>query len=110
MPRFGLAWDPDGTATWAIRTGYAIFYDTLAKGVGGPLRVATQSAPWVTMRQLTGNNINFELPLGTPDFTTGVFTTPTNLFTIDCNLRPPYAQDWNFSVQRKLGQKVLELR
>ncbi|MEQ1884905.1 MAG: carboxypeptidase regulatory-like domain-containing protein, partial [Bryobacteraceae bacterium] len=51
MPRLGIAIDPDGTGAWAIRAGYAIFYDTIANGVGGPLRLATQSAPWVTMRQ-----------------------------------------------------------
>ena len=110
MPRVGIAWDPDGSGKWAIRTGYAIFYDTIANGVGGPLRVATQSAPWVTMRQVTGNNINFIQPLGTSAFTTGVFTNPTNLFTIGRDLRPPYAQDWNLSIQRKLGQQVLEVR
>ncbi len=110
MPRVGIAWDPDGMGKWAIRTGYAIFYDTIANGVGGPLRVATQSAPWVTMRQVTGNNVNFVQPLGTSTFTTGVFTNPTNLFTIGSDLRPPYAQDWNLSIQRKLGRELLEVR
>jgi len=110
VPRIGLAWDPDGSGKWAIRSGYAIFYDTIANGVGGPLRVATQSAPWVTMRQVTGNNIGFVQPLGTSSFTTGVFTSPTNLFTIGRDLKPPYAQDWNLSIQRKLGQEVLEVR
>jgi hypothetical protein len=110
MPRIGFAWDPDGAGNWAIRSGYSIFYDTVANGVGGPLRVATQSAPWVTMRQVTGNNVNFAQPLGTSAFTTGVFTTPTNLFTIGNDLRPPYAQDWNLSIQRKLGQQLLDLR
>ncbi len=110
MPRVGMAWDPDGTGKWAIRTCYSIFYDTIANGVGGPLRVATQSAPWVTMRQVTGNNVNFAQPLGTSTFTTGVFTNPTNLFTIGNDLRPPYAQDWNLSIQRRLGRQVLDLR
>ncbi len=110
MPRIGMAWDPDGTGRWALRTGYAIFYDTLVNGVGGPLRVATQSAPWVTMRQASGNNVNFAQPLGTSSFTTGVFTSPTNVFTIGRDLRPPYAQDWNFSIQRRLGQQLLEAR
>ncbi|MEQ1887123.1 MAG: hypothetical protein ABL967_18825, partial [Bryobacteraceae bacterium] len=50
------------------------------------------------------------LPLGTSAFTSGVYTSPTNLFTIDSNLRPPYAQDWNFSVERRLGQQVVEVR
>lgn len=110
MPRIGVAWDPDGTGKWAIRTGYAIFYDTIANGVGGPLRVATQSAPWVTMRQVTGNSVNFVQPLGTSTFTSGVFTRPLNLFTIGRDLRPPYALDWNLSISRTLGKQVLEVR
>lgn len=110
MPRIGVAWDPDGSGRWAIRSGFAIFYDTLANGVGGPLRVATQSAPWVTMRQVTGNAVNLGLPLGTSSFVSGVYTYPQNLFTIASNLRPPYAQDWNFSVQRTLGAQAIEVR
>ena len=110
MPRIGLAWDPGGSGKWVIRTGYAIFYDTLVNGVGGPLRVATQSLPWVTIRQVTDNNINFDQPLGTPSFTTGVFTQPASLFTIATDLRPPYAQDWNLSIERTLGKDVIEVR
>jgi hypothetical protein len=93
-----------------VRAGYAIFYDTIANGVGGPLRVATQTAPWVTMRQVSGNNLHIYQPLGTAQFTTGVYTSPLNLFTIESNLRPAYAQDWNLSVQRHLGKNVIEAR
>ncbi len=112
MPRLGVAWDPDGKARTTVRAGYAIFYDTLANGVGGPLRVATQTLPWVIVRQVTGNTVNFGQPFGavTPSFAPGMFTQPMNLFTISNDLKPPYAQDWNLAIQRAWGEQTVELR
>lgn len=109
MPRIGLAWDVTGRGSTVLRAGYAIFYDALVNGVGGPLRVATQSLPWVTVRQVTGS-VNFQQPLGSGAITSGVFALPMSLFTIASDLRPPYAQDWNFAFQQTLGSQVLDLR
>jgi hypothetical protein len=112
MPRAGLAWDISGNGKTVLRSSYAIFYDTLANGVGGPLRVATQALPWAVIRQASGSNVNFSQPLGAQSglFQPGTFTLPANMFTIQNNLRPPYAQDWNIAIQQNLGSQVLELR
>lgn len=110
MPRVGVAYDPSGNGTMVIRAGFAMFYDLLLNGVGGPLRVATQSLPWVTIRQASGANVNFMSPLGANGFVASDFAQPMNLFTLDRGLRPPYAQDWNFSVERSFGADKVELR
>ncbi len=62
MPRIGPAWNPASDGKLTIRSGYAMFYDTLANGVGGPLRVTTQSLPWAVVRQASGANVNFAQP------------------------------------------------
>jgi len=110
MPRLGLAYDPSGAGTTVFRAGFAMFYDLLLNGVGGPLRAATQSLPWVTIRQATGASVNFASPLGPNGFVPSDFAQPMNIFTLDRNLRPPYAQDWNFSIERSLGEEKIELR
>jgi hypothetical protein len=110
MPRVGIAYDPSGDGQTVIRAGFAMFYDLLLNGVGGPLRVATQSLPWVTIRQASGANVSFSQPLGPGGFTTADFGQPMNIFTLESNLRPPYAQDWNLSIERNLGINKLDLR
>lgn len=53
-PRVGVAWGIGGPGAMVVRAGFGIFYDQLANGVGGPLRVATQSVPWIQVRTITG--------------------------------------------------------
>jgi hypothetical protein len=111
MPRLGLSWNPDGAARWVIRTGFGMFFDQLANGVGGPLRVATLSIPWVRPVSLTGGGFDYQNPYGPagqPFHTLG-FARPASTMTIENVLRPPYAQDWNFSLQRRLGSTNVEL-
>ena len=108
----GLAIDPGGDGKWSIRTSYAIFLDQLANGVGGPLRVASQTLPWTRTKQLSGASINFEKPIADPAaaFTGSVWPRPASTFTIENTLRPPYAQNWNLSIQRLWGGHSIEAR
>lgn len=111
MPRLGAAWNPDGKGEWSIRTGYGIFYDALANGVGGPLRVTTLSTPWVKPVSFTNGLFDFANPYGPggPPFGTVGFARPASTMTVENGLRPPYAQDWNVSVQRRLGSTNVSL-
>jgi hypothetical protein len=107
MPRVGLAWDPTGSGKISVRAAYGIFYDAFTNGVGGPLQAPLSALPWTQARQLAPP-IDFSNPWhGVNPFTPTSFPQPTTVLTIENGMRPPYAQNWNFSVQRALGRNFL---
>ncbi len=107
MPRIGLAWDPTGSGTTSIRAAYGMFYEGFTNGVGGPLQAPLSALPWTQARQLSPP-IQFSNPWnGASPFVPGSFPQPTTVLTIDSGMRPPYVQDWNFSVQRSFGGRYL---
>ena len=111
-PRVGFAWDPFRNSRTVIRSAYGIFYDELLNGVGMPFRATSSALPQTVVRTLTGyTKINYANPLGTVSspFTPGQFALPASTFTIDSNLRPPYAQDWNFTIDQSLGKQNLSV-
>lgn len=109
-PRVGAAWNVTSDGKTVLRTAYGIFYDALTNGVGGPLRIATQSIPWIKPRTLTGN-VDFAQPFaGQDDPFAANFPSPSSLFTIETNLRPPYSQQWNLVLQRSLAAWTIETR
>jgi hypothetical protein len=67
--------------------------------------------PWTQARQL-GPPINFTDPWqGQNPFTPNSFPQPTTVLTIENGMRPPYAQNWNFSIQHSFaGRYLLDVR
>jgi hypothetical protein len=111
-PRVGFAWDPFGNSRTVIRSAYGIFYDELLNGVGMPFRATSSALGQTVVRTLTGySKINYANPLGTVSnpFTPGQFALPASTFTIDSHLLPPYAQDWNFTIDQSLGKQNLSV-
>ena len=111
-PRIGFAWNPLGNSRTVIRSAYGIFYDELLNGVGMPFRATSSALGQTVVRTLTGyTKINYANPLGTVTnpFTPGQFALPASTFTIDRNLLPPYAQDWNFTIDQSLGNQNLSI-
>ena len=109
-PRVGVAWDPFRNSHTVLRSAYGIFFDGLLNGVGMPFRAASSALPQTVVRTLTGK-ITYANPLGAVSnpFTPGTFALPASTFTIDSNLRPPYAQDWNFTIDQTIGKQVLSV-
>jgi hypothetical protein len=110
MPRFGVAWDPTGSGRTTIRAGYGIFYDSFTNGVGGPLQAPVSALPWTQALQLPlSPGFNLANPYGAqgPPFANLSFPKPATVLTVDQLMRPPYAQNWNISIERVLGNNYL---
>ncbi len=108
MPRIGIAWDPTGDGTWSVRSSYGIFYDQFQNGSGTASQVAVSAIPWAQFNQYSGQGLNFQNPyqgrvIPAPE----TFVRPSTVFTIDHEAKPPYAQNWNLSVQRALFDRYL---
>jgi hypothetical protein len=118
-PRFGLAWDLDGGAT-VIRGGYGITYDFLylnpiVNGRFLPPFIVT--ATLTGAESFTGENSFARLVAGTAliqqqgQAASGRLD-PTLLNygsvnpAIDRNLRNPQVQQWNLSLERRLGSSI----
>lgn len=113
MPRIGLAWDPAGRGRMSIRASYGIFYDPFSNGSSMPMQAAISALPWLQAVQLGGPALNYTDPWrGTSGpFQPSFFPRPTTMLTEDAAARPPYAQNWNLSIQQALpSDTVLEVR
>ena len=107
MPRIGFAWDPTGSGRWSVRAAYGIFYDPFSNGINTAGTSAVSSTPWAQFDQYTGN-INFANPyLGHVTPVAGTFAHPTTMLAMDTTARPPYSQNWNFTIQRSFGNNYL---
>lgn len=102
-PRVGLAYDPAGDGKWLVSGAYGIFYEPYYNGQGGPLQDPISAPPYLQTPQ-AGFPVNFPDPFnGSDPFSGGKFSTPMTLLVLTPKLHLPYAQDWNFNVQRSFG-------
>lgn len=108
MPRVGLAWDPGGQGRMSVRASYGIFYDPFSNGTSMPMQAAISALPWLQAVQLGSPALNYSDPWrGTAGpFRPGYFPRPTTMLTEDASARPPYAQNWNFSIQHALPSEM----
>ena len=97
-PRVGLAWDPFGKGTTAIRTGYGIYHEQV---LNGPyLQNIGLNPPY--QETTTGSNTRLEAPGG------AVSGAPTvqSLRAIQTDFVTPYMQHWSLDVQQQLTSKT----
>ncbi|MBI1747453.1 MAG: carboxypeptidase regulatory-like domain-containing protein [Acidobacteria bacterium] len=120
-PIFGFAWDPLGDQKTAIRGGYRVSYNRL---VNWALNVVEQRQPGTSVLQRERPNSDGQVHQRAADVPESGFNlraplaidplVPDNRvespFVFDANLRTPYVQQWNLSIQRDLGHNtVLEI-
>jgi hypothetical protein len=110
-PRLAAAWDPRGDGLMTVRAAYGRFYDLphlfnfLGFALGPPLgnvvsvTNATLDNPWINT---PGGN---PLPITrSPDM---AFPQFGGYLTFPLDMKPPYSDQWNVSVQRQLGRAWL---
>jgi hypothetical protein len=105
-PRLGIAWVPDAGRKLVIRSGYGVYYDQSALAPSAGLYF---SPPYFNS-QLFITSAQFPLFLSNPFPSDYPLFIPNSAFTFQRNLRTPYMQQWNFSVQRQFGSSsILEV-
>ena len=109
-PRVGLAWDVNGNGTMSVRASYALAYDFLALKWRTD---ATSAPPWGNRTILTNLPGGFEDPwAAVPGGSIFPYTldkdvqfAPGGLFmSTPYNMRNPYVQTWNLSIERQVAK------
>lgn len=104
-PRIGIAWDPTGKGLWSVRAGYGMFFEYIP---GIAVFNASFSAPPGRPTATVNAPSNYTNPLsGLSNPFVGRIATPVSMTVVAPNLRLPYDQQWNFSIQRQLPGDVL---
>lgn len=122
-PRFGFAWDVLGDGRTSVRGSYGLFYDSIKAD-----SVSQEGAPWAGNFQIF--NGRAENPFGSlglvpppvvpagegfgcvdiatfPGVRCSRFPVPFSGLFIDGNLRTPYVQSWNLTLQRQIASTLM---
>jgi hypothetical protein len=110
-PRIGFAWDPRGNGKMAVRGGYGIFFEH-TNGNEGNTESLEGSAPLA----FTASQFNVAPGVGTcPVGSEGGYSCiggagllfPLTVTSIPNQVRWPYVQQWNLSVQNELPGHII---
>jgi TonB dependent receptor len=115
-PNIGLAWDPFGNGKTAVRAGFSMNYVNDAFFTAAQ-NAASANAGLSTTNTADPNGLNGPTLSTAPNVPIPSFGIPTTFsanaanvgvpnnagYAIDPNLKPPYVEQWNLTIQRDLG-------
>jgi hypothetical protein len=111
QPRVGIAWDPTGTGSWAVRAGFGMYND-LQDNLAFRL---DQNPPFNPRIVLTGPMlpqapINPAIPLP-PTCDAQLVAAKQNcaiysVGSVDLKMRTPTVQEWSFALERGITQNL----
>jgi hypothetical protein len=104
-PRVGIAYDVFGDGKTLLTAAYGIFYEPYYTGQGGPLQTPISAPPYLATPQVSLPN--FADPFNGNPPIPGAFSTPLTNLTLAPNMKLPYSQDWDVSLQRSIGRDWL---
>jgi hypothetical protein len=111
-PRIGIAWDPFGNGKTSVRAGYGIFYDAVPWHDFNQLQIAPPFSffPFVSLPTGLADPYN-----GAGPFLPGLVEIPFNEIPfpiqyniLNPNIKTPYAQQYNLTLQHQLGSWLLQ--
>jgi hypothetical protein len=104
-PRLGFAYTLTEDGRTVVRGGYGFYYDTLPFSTALGMDMTRANSPWLqaSVPASSGNKLASLFNPGTLLDVT--LTLPQRAF--DENIRTPYAQHFNLTLQRELGRNVL---
>ena len=108
MPRVGFAWDPTGTGAGPSVRATASSTTSSRTARAPRRRWRSARCPGRSSISISGAGLNFQNPYARPPVpAANTFVRPSTVFAIDVDAKPPYAQNWNVSVQRSLCDRYL---
>ena len=112
QPRVGLAWDPTGTGTWAVRAGFGIYndlQDNLAFRLSGNPPFNSR----ITLTDPLLSIIPIALNVQPPPSCNAVLQAarqPCSIFApggLDPNMHIPTVQQWSLTVEREIAKDLM---
>lgn len=101
-PRFGLAWDPFGKGTTAVRTGYGIYHEQIPVST---IELLANNPPFQETK--TVGLTTLDAPVPASQTVVALATAPTISRSIQSNFKTPYMQHWSLDIQHQFGSKTV---
>ena len=96
-PRVGIAWRPVSGSSLVVRAGYGIYYDTSVYQT-----LALEMAQQEPLSKSLAVENSLACPLSLANGFTPCSAVIPDVYAVDPNFRPGYAQNWNLALGRDL--------